>query len=202
MEAILSWIATYGYVAIFGTLMLGILGAPFPDDMILAFAGYLVSIGRLELGFTFVAAFAGSVCGITLSYGLGRFLGVSVVDKYGPLLHVTQQRLNLFTRWYERFGKWSLLFGYFISGFRHFAALIAGISRLRIPVFMLFAYAGGLVWCVTLFSIGYTLGEKWTKISEYTSYHSLIVAVLVGAFVAGYYLLTRQSKKTCEFAAK
>jgi membrane protein DedA with SNARE-associated domain len=42
MDVIFSWIAQYGYVALLGLLMLGIVGLPIPDETLLTFAGYLV----------------------------------------------------------------------------------------------------------------------------------------------------------------
>jgi membrane protein DedA with SNARE-associated domain len=42
MSTIVYWIAHYGYLALFGLLMLGIVGLPVPDETLLTFAGYLV----------------------------------------------------------------------------------------------------------------------------------------------------------------
>ena len=84
-ELVQGWIAAYGYAALFGILMFGIVGVPFPDDLTLAFSGYLVSAGYLNPYLTLISAFFGSVCGITVSYGLGHFLGTSVVEKYGRI---------------------------------------------------------------------------------------------------------------------
>ncbi len=39
MESVLQWIVEYGYMALFCILMFGIIGAPFPDDLILTFTG-------------------------------------------------------------------------------------------------------------------------------------------------------------------
>ena len=167
MEMVLDWIVAYGYAALFCVLMLGIIGAPFPDDLILGFAGYLVFAGYFKPIPTVVFAFMGSLCGITVSYGLGRFLGWSIIVKHGYRFHITPQRLNKVTAWYNRFGKWSLVIGYFISGVRHWTAFVAGVSKLRMPVFALFAYTGGLIWSVTLISAGYILGEEWHCISTH-----------------------------------
>ena len=59
-ETILRWVTEYGYIGIFSLLALGILGAPIPDEGVLAFAGYLVYEGKLQL-FPMAAAFFGSV---------------------------------------------------------------------------------------------------------------------------------------------
>ena len=81
-ETILRWVIEYGYIGIFSVLALGIIGAPIPDEGVLAFAGYLVYEGKLRLIPTMAAAFLGSACGITLSYGLGRTVGEILVRKF------------------------------------------------------------------------------------------------------------------------
>ena len=41
MEAVFGWVATYGYGALFGLLIFGIVGLPIPDETLLVFCGYL-----------------------------------------------------------------------------------------------------------------------------------------------------------------
>ena len=48
-QHILAWITEYGYAAIIGLLMLGIVGLPVPDETLLTFTGYLVFRGTFRL---------------------------------------------------------------------------------------------------------------------------------------------------------
>ena len=64
-------VARYGYFAIFGLLMLGIVGPLIPDETILVFAGILAREGRLDYVAVLAAGYAGSLCGITMSYVVG-----------------------------------------------------------------------------------------------------------------------------------
>jgi len=161
-ETILRWITEYGYLAIF---VLMALGTPMlPDEGLLAFAGYLVYEGRLQLFPTMAAAFLGSVCGITLSYGWGRTVGNYLVTKFGPAVQVTEDKVTRVHTWFDRVGKWGLLFGYFLPGVRHLIAFGAGTSKLPLSVFALFAYTGGFIWSVTFISAGYFLGSQWTLV--------------------------------------
>ena len=89
MEIVLGWVEEYRYTGIFSLLMLGIIGIP-PDEGLLAFAGYLAYRGDLRLVPTLTVSFLGSVCGITMSYGLGRFLGNYLLRAYGPYLGLTR----------------------------------------------------------------------------------------------------------------
>jgi membrane protein DedA with SNARE-associated domain len=160
-ETILRWITEYGYLAIFVVMALG---TPMPDEGLLAFAGYLVYEGRLQLFPTIAAAFLGSVCGITLSYGFGRTVGHYLVTKFGPAVQITGDKVTHVQTWFERVGKWGLLFGYFLPVVRHLIAFGAGTSKLPLAVFASFAYTGGFIWSVTFISAGYFLGSQWTLV--------------------------------------
>ncbi|MGC8658046.1 MAG: DedA family protein [Desulfomonilaceae bacterium] len=196
METIQGWIVSYGYVSIVFLLMLGIVGAPFPDDLILLFAGYLVSVGYMKLEPTIASAWVGSLLGISCSYGVGRFFGFPIVDRYGYLIRVTSKRFDQFSCWYNRLGKWGLLFGYFIAGVRHWTAFLAGMSKLRMPVFALFAYTGGLLWSVTMVSTGYILGERWSS-GDGLSIYETILFLVIGLVIVTIYLLKNLFKSDC-----
>ncbi len=163
-DTILRWVIEYGYIGIFALLALGIVGAPIPDEGVLAFAGYLVSKGQLQLVPTMAAAFLGSICGITLSYGLGRTVGDYLITKFGPAVQITGDKVTHVHNWFDRVGKWGLLFGYYLPGVRHLIGFGAGVSKLPLSVFAWFAYTGGLIWSVTFIAAGYYLGREWTLV--------------------------------------
>ena len=132
-ETILRWVIEYGYLVIFSVLALGIIGAPIPDEALLAFAGYLVYNGQLQLVPTVVTAFLGSVCGITLSYGLGRTIGNYLITKFGPAVQITGDKVIYVQTWFERVGKWGLLFGYYLPGVRHLIAFVLAYQNSLSP---------------------------------------------------------------------
>lgn len=179
LETIQHWIDLYGYFGLYFALVLGIVGLPVPDESLLTLSGYFIFTGRFHFIPTFFAAFLGSLSGITLSYWIGRVGGYRIVHKYGPRIHLTEERLHAVNRWFDRIGKWTLTIGYFIPGVRHFTALVAGASQLRYPLFALFAYTGGLIWSLTFIALGYYLGETWS-ISFHSGYW---LPITVGAVV-------------------
>lgn len=184
MEMHAAWVTQDGYPAIFALLMLGIVGLPVPDETLLAFAGYLVFKHTLAPAPTVLTAFLGSACGITVSYGLGRTLGLYVIRRFGPWLHVDAQKLEQVRRWYERRGKYALVVGYFIPGVRHLTAYLAGSSQLPVRVFGLFAWTGALLWSGTFIAIGYLLGEEWHGVKAAMHRGLFLSATLVLAGLA------------------
>ena len=187
IPAHLHWIKSYGYLGIFSSLMLGIFGLPLPDETILVFAGFLVFKGYFHPAPTILAAFLGSICGITLSYAVGRTLGLPLLHKYGRYLHITPERLAQAHQWFEKYGKWSLFGGYFLPGVRHLTALSAGISGLEYRLFAPFAYSGGLLWVATFLTLGYVMGDEWHHVAPLIeSYLGGLAVGLIGLGTAAY----------------
>ncbi len=190
MDIALHWVTQYGYLALFILLLLGIVGVPLPDEWLLLFAGFLVSRGELHPAPTVLAASAGSACGITVSYVIGRTLGLAAVHRYGGRFGLGQDKLARVQQWYERVGKWCLLGGYFVPGVRHLTAILSGTAKLRWVTFALFAYTGALIWSATFLTVGYWVGDRWRQIAERLRVpHGALAGAVVVA--VGAYLLFR-----------
>ena len=186
MEQITHFVTQYGYFAIFSLLLLGIVGLPVPDEWLMTFAGFLVYKQTLKPVPTVMAAFLGSACGITVSYVLGRTLGLFVIHRFGPYFHLTQHRLDLVHDWFGRIGTWSLLIGYFVPGIRHLTAVVAGTSGLPAIRFGLFAYTGAGMWVGTFVSIGYYFGDQWNQVFEMLRRHLHLAAGIAVTIVILY----------------
>ena len=178
IETLIELLSHHGFPIIFFLLMLGIFGLPIPDEFLLAFAGALISKGRLHFVPTILSATLGSMCGITLSYVLGRTAGIHLVKKYGSRFGLSDEKINHVHMWFERAGRWVLTFGYFIPGLRHIMALIAGTSKLELSVFTAFAYTGGFIWSCTFILLGYFVGVRWAYMSREIHYIALIISFL------------------------
>jgi len=188
VESLTYWVTHYGYGGLFVLLVLGVFGIPVPDEIILVFSGYLVYKGDFSLLTAIAVAFVGTGCGISVSYTLGRTVGLYLVTKYGQFVHITQERLAKARWWFERVGRWGLLFGYFVPGFRHIMAYLAGTSRLAFREFALFAYTGGLLWSVVFILSGLFLGERWREAARVLHRHLVIGSLVVIGGLAAYYL--------------
>ncbi len=192
-QSVLSWITQYGYFAIFGLLVLGIVGLPVPDETLLTFTGYLIYKGHLSPLLAFASAFGGSASGITLSYVLGRKFGIALLHRFGKYLHLTPELREGAHLWFERVGHWALTFGYFLPGVRHLTAYAAGISELEPSSFALFAYVGAAVWVTTFLSLGYFLGERWQIVQKNIEHYFVVITVGLAVLLAGYWAWRRWS---------
>lgn len=179
-----QWLSHYGYAGLFVLLVGGIVGAPVPDETLMTVAGVLAAKGELLLAPTWVAAFLGSACGITVSFVLGRTLGAAVLTRYGGYVGITPARLERTHQWFEHLGRWTLLIGYFVPGVRHFTAVVAGMSKLDWFSFAVFAYAGAALWVSTFIFIGYFVGDHWKAVvRELHDRRVIAAAVAAGVLV-------------------
>ena len=192
--------ATYGYFAIFSLLVLGIVGLPVPDEFLLASCGFLVFKGELQLVPTLLSALAGSTCGITLSYTIGRTVGWKFLhSRWGRFLHVKDEHIKRVHQWFDKIGHWALMVGYFIPGVRHFTAIVAGTSKLEYRDFAMFAYAGAAIWVSVFVFIGYHFGKNFRAILDTVRGHieiaSVVLAIVIVAYVALRYFRRRAVKR-------
>ena len=194
MDLVINWVSQYGYAAIFALLMLGIVGLPIPDETMLVFSGYLIAQGTLKAVPAVATAFLGSACGITLSFTIGRTLGLGFIHKYGRYVHVTEARMERVHRWFDRTGHWALFIGYYIAGVRHFTAIVAGTSGLEYKHFAMYAYSGAFVWVCTFLGLGYFFGEHWRQAAELAHRNLAVISaiVLVAALIYWFYLRSRK----------
>ncbi|GBF12394.1 DedA family protein [Tepidibacillus infernus] len=160
-HVVIPFISHYGYFGLFSLLVLGIVGLPIPDEILMIFTGYLVSLGKLNYLLTVFIALLGSMTGMSISFAIGYSFGHPFFEKYGRYIHVTPEKLDKVGQWFEQKGKLAVSIGYFIPGVRYLTAYLAGISQWEYKMFILFALLGGLFWVFGFITLGIVLKEHW-----------------------------------------
>jgi membrane protein DedA with SNARE-associated domain len=173
------FLSSWGYLALVLLTVAEAACIPFPSEVTVGFAGYLASIGRLDLAVVIVLATVGEVVGALIGYTIGRVGGRPLVERYGRYVLISHSDLDRAERWFDTKGEWSVLVGRFIPLVRAFIALPAGIAEMQLPRFIVLTLIGSLVWISTLAVIGYELGGDWHKMT-----HAFGIAGYIFAFVA------------------
>ncbi|MDX6498780.1 MAG: hypothetical protein QOG23_2040 [Blastocatellia bacterium] len=160
---IVAIIARLGYAGV--VLLMAIESAciPLPSEIIMPFSGYLVSKGEFNLWLVGVAGAFGCVVGSLVAYWVGMYGGRPLVEKYGRYLLVSSHDLDLADRWFDRFGEVIVFASRLLPAVRTFIAFPAGVARMNIKKFVIYTFAGSLLWCIGLAYVGQRLGEKWDK---------------------------------------
>lgn len=190
-----DWLLHYGSFMLFILLVLGIIALPIPDETLLIFAGVLVHDAKLNLLPTVTAAYLGSICGITLSYFLGKTAGHYLLHNYGHYLRLTPERLQRVELWFQKYGKWTLIMGYFVPGVRHFTGLATGMTGVNYKDFALYAYSGAITWASIFLAVGYFFGTYCLSLLNALEIgiDDILVIVVGGIFI---YFTIKALKKT------
>ncbi|PGZ97969.1 alkaline phosphatase [Bacillus pseudomycoides] len=197
MEQHLTYIIShYGYFGLIIALVGGIIGLPIPDETLLTFVGYSIFQKKMVFSLALLTAWVGSSIGITLSYILGKALGLPFLKKFGPKLHITENKIARTRTLFQKIGPPLLIFGYFIPGVRHVTAYLTGISRLSFRKFCLYAYTGALIWSFTFIKLGMIFGKDWHLIGHTIHrYASILLLVLLVLALFVLVLLYVRNKK-------
>ncbi len=182
--AILTQIlATYGYYAIFLVVMLESAGVPMPGETVLVSASvYASTRAGLDIRFVILAAACGAIVGDNIGFWIGRELGLRVLARLGPRIGLDVRKQKLGQYLFKRYGGAIVFFGRFVALLRTFAALLAGINRLRPLTFFFYNAMGGVVWALVFGIGGYLLGQGIERIAGPVGYAALAAAA-IGAVI-------------------
>ncbi len=181
MEHIL---ATWGYLALFGIVLLSAMGIPIGSEIATGYAGALASgqlttsHNHLALGAVILVAVAGELVGSLLGYSIGRFGGRPLVDRAGKFVLLTHRDLDRAEAWFARRGDPFVLFGRFIPLLRSFVSVAAGLGEMTTGRFLVFTTIGCAIWCGALAGVGYALGASWHHVIKVFSDAGYVVAAL------------------------
>src|SRR5215217_6016350 len=190
MDRVLSLIEHYGYLVVLFGVMLESTGVPLPGETILLAAGVLVQRGHLDLGDAIAFGILGAVVGDQIGYWVGREGGRPFIFRWGRYVLVTPARLGRAEAFFARHGGKAVFLARFFSGLRVFGALVAGISRMRWGMFLLYNALGGAVWATAVVLAGYFLGSSFALVERWLGRATLGLAVVL-ALAVGFYLAYR-----------
>lgn len=152
---------TWGYGAVALAVGLESVGLPLPGEITLISAAlYAGATGRMDIVLVVLTAAASAIMGSNAGYLIGRALGEPLLERYGPRIGLTAERLMVGRRLFARHGAKVVLFGRFIVVLRTVAAVLAGALTMAFPVFLAANVAGAVVW-TCLYGFGaWELGSR------------------------------------------
>ncbi|MBI4489394.1 MAG: DedA family protein [Deltaproteobacteria bacterium] len=173
MKEILLALESHGYGVVFVGLTLDMMGLPFPGEIVLLWAGFLIFLGVLEFPYVVLLATAAVLIGESFTYSLGRLVGERgekrLVEFYCRWTACTLGSAHCMEKtegYLQRFRSWSLLFAKFLFGVRAFICPAAGMLKISYRKFLLFDLLGTIIWSSTFTFLGFMLGAQWHYLAQ------------------------------------
>jgi membrane protein DedA with SNARE-associated domain len=185
----------YGAVGYLGVLIAMTIESamiPLPSELILPFAGFLVSdaaqIEPLTRGpwnywIVVIVATLGNTLGSLIAYGIGAWGGRPFLERYGRYLLIRPHEIELAERFFVRYGAATAFFSRLLPVVRTFISFPAGVARMPLRRFIVYSTAGALPWSMLLVFAGQQLGARWLDIRHALQPFDLAIAVAVVGLV-------------------
>ena len=164
-----EFVAQYGvwvYAGLFAVIFAetGLVVTPFlPGDSLLFAAGALSATGAMDITLVLVLIAVAAILGNTVNYSIGRAIGPRVFGDFdgagfrSKLLN--RKHLDRAHDFFERHGAIAVISSRFAPIIRTFVPFVAGAAAMSASKFLLYNFAGGILWTVLCVGAGYAFGH-------------------------------------------
>jgi membrane protein DedA with SNARE-associated domain len=191
----------YGYLAVAGFVFVEDFGVPVPGETILIAAAVYAGAGKLNVVLVGLIGFVAAVLGDNVGYAIGRFAGRAVVLRYGKYVFLTEERFDKAEHWFVNHGGKVVTIARFVEGLRQANGVIAGVTEMPWPKFVVFNALGAALWVAVWTTVGYVSGSHLDAVYNTISNVSLYVLAALVVFVVVRIVLHRRKRNRLRAAA-
>jgi membrane protein DedA with SNARE-associated domain/rhodanese-related sulfurtransferase len=188
MEHVMPFLKEYGYVVLFFWVLGVTMGLPLPTAPLFITVGALAGLGHLNL----LLCVGLGACAALLSdffwYNMGRRRGGKVLSYVCRISLEPDSCVRWTENVFARHGPRSLLITKLVPGLSAVSTPLAGIIRMRMPIFFLFDLMGILIWIGVYTLVGYVFREQLDRALAYAAGMGNTVLVFAGGGLALYIL--------------
>src|SRR5918995_560216 len=199
--AVSSWIAEFGYPAIFVAALLENLFPPIPSEVIFPLVGFIAyhnNLGIIHAISMGLVGAIGSTVGAIIIYYFSLKIGKPAILRFGSYIKVSEKALLNAESWFQKYGTIAVFSGRMAPAIRELISIPAGIGRMNIIKFIFFTFAGSAVWSVALTLLGYFLGDAWSIMADQLSSVFSVIAVIILITIFAVFGLRYYSKRKDE----
>ena len=198
-DTVTSWISSIGYPGVFAATLLETIFPPIPSEIIFPLVGFVAQSKGLGLGDAIGMATIGalgSTVGAIMIYFIALKIGRPAILRIGKYVLINESKLQRAELWFEKHGAIAVFVGRLAPGIREIISIPAGLSKMNMVKFILFTFAGSLIWSI---SVGYYFGEAWSKFAKESGIFNIIALIIIVGVAAvigfGYYKEHKSSIK-------
>lgn len=189
---IVETVGSLGYAGIFIMMFLESSFFPFPSEVVMIPAGYLVYKGEMNMYLVILFGILGSLAGALFNYYLAVKFGRKFLIKYGRYFFIKEETIIKMENFFKSHGHISTFSGRLIPAVRQYISFPAGLARMNLTIFCIYTSLGAGIWVIILTLLGYFLGDNQVLIKEYL--HIIITVILVSLAVLAFWYYKRLKK--------
>ncbi|MDR1613340.1 MAG: DedA family protein [Planctomycetota bacterium] len=189
-------ILAFGYPGIVILMTVESSFIPFPSELVMPPAGYLIHEGKMTWFGVIASGLLGSLLGAWANYYLALWFGRSFFLKYGRYFLVSPESVRKAEEFFARHGEVAIFVGRLIPVIRQLISLPAGMARMPMGRFVVYTLLGAGIWMVALTWVGWLVGNNRDLLQQYL--RQAVVWALLGAAVVVCLYVKRQREKNLQ----
>ena len=184
-----------GYLGVMIAMTIESAMIPLPSELILPYAGFLVSDpsqlepltrGPWSFWIVVIVGTIGNTLGSLIAYAIGAWGGRPFLERWGRYLLIRPHELEMAERFFDKYGAATAFFSRLLPIVRTFISFPAGVARMPLLRFVAYSTAGAFIWSTLLVYAGTVLGARWVDIRHALQPFDLLIAVAVVVLVVGF----------------
>ena len=199
-EQILAALSQYGSPALFVVVTIAAVGVPLPITLLLIVTGSLVSQGAMNFWLAIGLAGAGSVIGDLIGYGVGRWGGSELVDRFTRLLG-GPERLEQAQSTARHWGGLGIFFSrWLVTPLGPWVNLASGLAGYPWMRFLVWDALGEFLGALIYVGLGQIFSDRVLALDGVLSDFTWAIVALLAAVFLGWkflsYIWTKQTSGT------
>lgn len=138
----------------------------FPGDSLLFTAGILASQGIFDIYILIIFCTIAAILGDSVGYWSGKKYGRRLFERDAGFFF-KKKRIHDAEKFYEKYGKYTIVIARFVPVIRTFAPIVAGIGKMDYKTFISYNIFGGIFWVFSVTLLGYIFGGMVTNPDTY-----------------------------------
>ena len=192
-EQILAALSQYGSPALFAVVTIAAVGVPLPITLLLIVTGSLISQGVMNFWLAIGLAGAGSVIGDQIGYGIGRWGGNELVDRFTRLLG-GPERLEKAQSTARRWGGPGILFSrWMVTPLGPWVNLASGLAGYPWMRFLIWDSLGEFLGTLIYVGLGKVFSDRVLALDAMLSDLTWAIVALLAAVFLGWKFVSRSA---------
>jgi membrane protein DedA with SNARE-associated domain len=184
LTQMMGWLVQYKYVVLFPIMIV-------EGPIITVIAGFLSSLGYLNLFVAYSVVVMGDVVGDSLYYLAGRWGRMYLFRQWGRSIGITMERMIQLQQFFTKHTMKTLIVGKLSHAIGAPVLVAAGMAHIPYWKFLGINFLATLPKSLLLLLIGFYFGQGYAKIDTYLDYTALGTVVLAMLLLLCYPIIKR-----------
>ncbi len=178
LTVIEPFLARYGIITVFASVLLETIGGPTPSESLIVIAALLSTSDAVWVWNVILAGWLGGALGGFIGFGIGRYGGRPALQRYGHRIYLTPEILKRTEERIRGNGVWLVIVAQFLPFLRQLKGVAAGAAGMQWLSFSFANIFGTALWALAWGGGAHFLGQRITGLPGLVQEYALLILAM------------------------